>query len=46
MDIERSKFLVGIEVEELGAYEIVGGDTKRPGSSGETCILLFTSNRF
>ena len=45
MDIERSKFLVGIEVQEIGPYGILGGDTKRLGFGGETCILLFTCNR-
>ena len=46
MDIERSEFLVGIKVEKLGASRILGGYTKRPSFGGETCILLFTCNRF
>lgn len=44
MDIERSEFLVGIEVGNFGAYIIVSGDTKRQDFIGDVCILLFTCN--
>ena len=37
MDIERSKFLVGIRLEELGAYTTVSCGSKRAGFGGRTC---------
>ena len=37
MDIDQSKSLVGVKVEELGAYTTVGGGSKRVGFGGRTC---------